>query len=528
MALACFKVGMISASQLNTYLFCPRLLFLEAVLGCEGSNVESEEGRFLHDKLASEEVYVENLELGLCGNVDVLQEDGVPIEYKRGKPLSDGFPWPGHAIQLCALGMLLEFVEGNEVPYGYIWYNMSRERVRVEFNEAIREETRQTLAKAQALLAQNILPEPLTNRKACLGCNQYRNCLPDELQATQPPPEAQMILAPHIEGQAVYVDRPGSKLSIKAGSLVISAVGTEEPVTVGLARINQVVIQQPAHCTSGFLEACTKQKIPIMLLDFSGRWQGCMQGNVTRNVLTRLRQYQQLTDPDVALSLAKVLMQAKLTNQRVWLRRHLGTDHPSVEALNRILKGLNRAEANNSLLGMEGEAARHYFQGLSEMVDSKTGIQWQGRHKHPSPDPMNSLLSFGYSTLMQQAVTGCHLAGLDPYLGFYHGLKHGKPSLALDLMEIYRTPVVDATVLGFLNRGQCSADDFEIEGSTCRLKPAARKAFMQSLFERLRTPVKHPVFGYSTTYQRAIHVEARLLSYALLSGIDLWKPFTWR
>jgi CRISPR-associated protein Cas1 len=519
---------MISASQLNTYLFCSRLLFLEAVLGCEGSNIESEEGRFLHDKLASEEVYVESAELALCGKVDVLRDDGIPIEYKRGKPLPDGSPWPGHTIQLCALAMLLETVEGQSIPHGYIWYNMSRERLRVSFNEELREKTRQTLTKAQALLNQNIVPEPLANRKACLGCNQYRNCLPDELQATTPPPEAQTILAPHVEGQPVYVDRAGSKLSIREGSLIVSAVGNEDTVNIGLARINQVVIQQPANCTSSFLEACAKQKIPVMFLDFAGRWQACIQGNVTRNVLTRLRQYQQLTDPEVNLTLAKTLIQAKITNQRVWLRRHLGTDHPSVEALSRILKSLNRVEAISSLLGVEGEAARHHYQGLSEMINAETGIEWLGRHKHPSPDPLNSLLSFGYSILMQQAVTACHLAGLDPYLGFYHGLKHGKPSLALDLMEIYRTPVVDATVLGFLNRGQCSADDFEIEGSLCTLKTAARKAFMHSLFERLRTPVKHPVFGYSTTYQRAIHVEARLLSYALLSGLDLWKPFTWR
>lgn len=519
---------MISASQLNSYLFCPRLLFLEAVLGCEGSNLESEEGRFLHDKLASEEVYVESQELALCGRVDVLQEDGVPIEYKRGKPLPDNSPWPGHAVQLCALGMLLETTTGHPVPSGYIWYNMSRERITVQFDGRLKAETRQTIAQAQALLSQNILPEPLTNRKACLGCNQYRNCLPDELQATQPPPEAQTILAPHIEGQAIYVDRPGSKLSIKDGSLIISAVGNEESRSIGLARINQVVIQQPANCTSSFLEACTKLKIPVMLLDFSGRWQGCIQGPPTRNVLTRLRQYQQLTNSDTSLILAKTLIQAKLINQRVWLRRHLGTDHPSVKALVRTLKTLNRAETSASLLGMEGESSKNYFQGFSEMVNAQTGIQWKGRHKHPSPDPLNSLLSFGYSILMQQVITGCHLAGLDPYLGFYHGLKHGKPSLALDLMEIYRTPVVDATVLGFLNRGQCSAEDFELEGSTCKLKQTARKAFMSSLFERLRTPVKHPVFGYSTTYQRAIHVEARLFSYALLSGLDLWKPFTWR
>jgi CRISPR-associated endonuclease Cas1/CRISPR-associated protein Cas4 len=518
---------MISASQLNTYLFCPRLLFLEAVLGCEGSNIESEEGRFLHDKLASEEVYVESPELGLCGRVDVLQDDGVPIEYKRGKPMSNGQPWDGHAIQLCALAMLLETVDGEVVPFGYIWYNLSRERRKVLINDELREKTLKTIAKAQTLLNQNTVPEPVSNRKACLGCNQYRNCLPDELQATQPPPESQTILAPHVEGQPVYIDRPGSKLSIRNESLIISAADAET-ISIGLARINQIVIQQPSHCTSSFLEACAKYKIPVMFLDYSGRWQAQLQGAPTRNVLTRLKQYEQLTNPDIKLTLAKTLIQAKITNQRVWLRRHLGTDHGSVEALSRILKAISSAENPNSLLGMEGEAARHHFQGLSDMIRKESGIEWLGRHKHPSPDPLNSLLSFGYSILMQQAATACHLSGLDPHLGFYHGLKHGKPALALDLMEIYRTPVVDAVVLAFLNRGQCGPNDFEIEGSMCKLKPAARKAFVQSLFERLRTSVKHPVFGYNTTYQRAIHVEARLLSYALLSGLDLWKPFTWR
>lgn len=179
-------------------------------------------------------------------------------------------------------------------------------------------------------------------------------------------------------------------------------------------------------------------------------------------------------------------------------------------------------------MGIEGEAAKNYYAGFSRMLGEDAPFQWLGRQKHPNPDPINSLLSFGYALLMQQVMTGCELAGLDPYLGFYHGLKHGKPSLALDLMEIYRTPVVDAAVLGFLNRRQCAPSDFEIVGSSCTMKPNVRKAFVQALFERLRTSIKHPTFGYDTLYQRAIHVEARLLNYALLSGLDLWKPFRWR
>lgn len=496
-------------------------------MGCEGSNIPSEEGRLLHDKLASDEVYVEDTELGLCGKVDVYRDDHVPIEYKRGKPLPGGEPWPGHAIQLCALGLLLSKVEKTDIEYGYIWYNLSRERIRVNFTN-LQEQALTTLQKAKALLSSERLPEPLSNRKACIGCNQYRNCLPDELQATQAPPEAKTILAPHVEGQGLYIDKPGAKIFVKAGNITVSHADEGKAVSIGVARVNQVIIQQPSHCTSSFLEICSKEKIPVMLLDFSGRWQGSLLGAPGRNVLVRLKQYEMLNDLPVRLQLSKTLMRAKLTNQRVWLRRHLGPEHDSCQILSRILKQIERAESLEQLLGMEGEAAKHHYAGFSEMVKNCSGIAWQGRHKHPSPDPLNSLLSFGYSILMQQVLTGCHLTGLDPYLGFYHGLKHGKPSLALDLMEIYRTPVVDATVLGFLNRGQCTDEDFEIQGSSCLLKGKVRKAFISSLFERLRSEVKHPTFGYSTTYQRAIHVEARLFSYGLLSGLDLWKPFTWR
>lgn len=498
----------------------------------EGSNANSEEGNYLHDKLASEEVYVEAPEYNLCGKIDVLTEgvsgEKVPIEYKRGSPMDDGQPWPGHAMQLCALGLLLETLENARVDYGYIWYNQTRQRIKVVLTEELRQKTLETIQQAQAVLDSEKLPEPLTNRKACLGCNQYHNCLPDEIQGTPRPEAARTIIAPHIEGQAVYIDRPGSKLSVKNGSLMISAAGQDEAVTIGIERVNQIVIQQGANCTSGFLEACARHKIPIMFLDWNGRWQASLQGPMGRNVFVRLKQYQQLQQEDVRLVLAKQLVRAKLTNQRTWLRRHLGTDHPTSEALARILKTLDAAETINSLMGMEGEAARYFYDGLSEMVKPQSDILWQGRHKHPSPDPLNSLLSYGYSILLGQVQTGCHLAGLDPHLGFYHGLKHGKPALVLDLMEIYRTPVVDAAVVGFINRGQCSAEDFDIEGSTCRLKPAPRKAFIQTLFERLNSSIKHPVFGYKTTYQRAIHVEARLFSYALTSGLDIWQPFTWR
>jgi CRISP-associated protein Cas1 len=520
---------MVTASQLSTFLFCPRRLFLEAVLGERGTNEPSEEGRYLHDKLASEELYLESDTLGLCGKLDVLHEEGIPVEYKRGQPRPDGTPWPAHTIQLCAMGLLMEDVYQQPISYGYLWYNLIRQRLRIPFDADLREKTLQTLSKARALLSDaQTLPPPIDNRKACLGCNQYHNCLPDESQGRTDLAGEKRILAPHTEGQPLYLDRAGSRLYVRQGTLRISHPEEASDRVIGLERINHIILQQPVHCSSGFLEECLKRGTAVGILDYAGRWAGTLVGPPGRNVLVRQAQFRQFEMPETRLVLSQTLVQAKCHNQRVYLRRHLGPEEQPVSGMTALLKKIPHAKSLGELMGLEGNMARLFFEGYEGLIKETQGFEWSGRNKRPAPDPLNALLSFGYSILMNQAATACHLAGLDPYLGFYHGLKHGKPALALDLMEIFRTPIVDATVLGFINRGQCKPDDFETIGSSCRLKEATRKLFVKTLFERLQEPIKHPIFGYECTYQRAIHIEARLVSYALLSGLDLWRPFTWR
>lgn len=528
--------NMVSASQLNTYWFCPRLLFLEGVLGFTGSNIESEEGRFLHDKLASEEVYLSSDALGLHGKVDVLTSENIPIEYKRGKPFNQNTPWEGHAVQCCAMGLLLEHVHQRPVTFGYIWYAGNRQRIKVEFSQELRERTIATLQKARNLLHQTKqLPAPIENLKACMGCNQFNNCLPQECLETEKTNSAkevqtskQKVLAPHTEGQPLYIDKPGSKLALKDGKLVLSHWDSE-PFSIGLERVNQIIIGGASSCSSALLEACARQDIPVAFLGFNGSYQGSLHNGNGKNVLLRIEQIEQFRNAEKALQFAKVLVKAKVINQRVLLRRHLGPSHEKVRRLKAIIESIERASSAAQLMGIEGDAAKQYFEAFFECVQQeKSGLNWLKRKKHPSPDPLNSLLSFGYSILTQQALAGCHLAGLDPYLGFYHGIKHGKPALALDIMEVFRTPFVDSVVLGFVNRKQCGPEDFEMHGSACIMKESVRKAFVKALFERLREPVKHPVYGYTCSYQRAIHIEARMLGFALLSGQHLWKPFQWR
>ncbi|MBU6197182.1 MAG: CRISPR-associated endonuclease Cas1 [Cyanobacteria bacterium REEB446] len=520
---------MITSSQLNTYLFCPRLLFLEAVLGCTSSNEPSEEGRLLHDKLSPNEVFLESSELGLKGSIDVVENENIPIEYKRGKPFDKNKPWDEHAVQLCSLALLMESNHIEEkVPFGYIWYNAARRRVIVDINDSLREKTLTTIKDCLRLLESSTLPPVHQNRKKCTGCNQLPNCLPDEFNIEKEKNEQSLskILSPNIEGQFIYIDNYGSKVSRKEDLIQVTSIDGEKK-TVGAGMVNQIVIQQPTNLTSGFLELCGKENIPIAILDYSGKWQGSFHGPMTKNVLTRTKQYQIFQDPEISLIYAKILIEAKIINQRVWLRRYLGKDHLISQKLQNIITRLNSAKSSLELLGYEGEAAKVYFSAFEELLKD-TDFTWAGRKKHPSTDPVNSLLSFGYSLLLQQVITACYLGGLDPYLGFLHGTKHGKPSLALDLMEIYRTPIIDSAVIGFIKRKQCEPKDFEYLGESCVIKQSTRKDFVQTLVERFKDEIIHPIFKYKTSYQRSIHVEARLLAFSLLSKQEDWKPFTWR
>jgi CRISPR-associated protein Cas1 len=241
---------------------------------------------------------------------------------------------------------------------------------------------------------------------------------------------------------------------------------------------------------------------------------------------------------------AKAFVVGKLTNMRTLLMRHnrkLNSEvvERAVERLAATLQQIDalrpdgkpppdpsRPQADTAwgrLLGLEGSGSAAYFGVLGILL--KQNLGFEKRVRRPPTDPVNALLSFGYTLLTNQVASAVNLVGLDPYVGFLHGSKYGKPALALDLVEEFRPLVVDSLVLTLINNRVLQHDDFEETLGTYRLTDAGRKRFSEKYEERLNASLKHPTFDYQTTYRKGIEVQVRLLAKWLTGEASEYIPF---
>jgi CRISPR-associated protein Cas1 len=162
------------------------------------------------------------------------------------------------------------------------------------------------------------------------------------------------------------------------------------------------------------------------------------------------------------------------------------------------------------------------------MLTADLGFELNGRNRRPPRDPVNALLSLGYALLAKELTIAAAGAGLDPLRGFYHQPRHGKPGLALDLMEEFRPLLADSTVLGVINQGTITPTDFLVHPTGVSLNPAARRRFILAYQRRLEQQVTHPIFGYRISYRRILDVQARLLGRVLLGEIPEYPAFRTR
>jgi CRISPR-associated protein Cas1 len=194
-----------------------------------------------------------------------------------------------------------------------------------------------------------------------------------------------------------------------------------------------------------------------------------------------------------------------------------------------------------TLLGIEGNAARLYFGAFSGMLKPKqrpdntadtANAPWhfdfEGRNRRPPRDPINALLSFAYSLLTKDLSVIAQITGFDPYLGFYHQPRYGRPSLALDVMEEFRPIIADSVVLSVINNGVLSPSDFIQSGPSFALSPTGRKKFIHAYEGRLDSEITHPIFGYRISYRRILEVQLRLLGRFLTDEIANYPAFTTR
>lgn len=267
-----------------------------------------------------------------------------------------------------------------------------------------------------------------------------------------------------------------------------------------------------------------------------GRFLARVQGPENGNVLLRREQYRWADDPAKSVEVARLSVAAKVANSRAVLQRDKrnhgdGESQQLAKAIDKLAVNLRRVRYSESVeeaMGVEGDAAATYFRVFDALLRG-SGFAFGGRVRRPPTNPVNALLSFVYSLITQECVSALQGVGLDPYVGFLHKDRPGRPSLALDLLEEFRAPWADRFVLTLVNRRQVQLTDFVTEASgAVRLKDEPRKKLLTAYQERKQKKVKHPYFDEQVPIGLLPHCQAMLLARHLRGDTEFYAPYVVR
>ena len=517
--------------MLAQYAYCPRLAYLEWVQKEWKDNYFTEHGNFVHRRVdayseATDSPVTRSLNLaapkeGLVTKLDVLEQFegvGTPVEYKRGKVPSDG-PSLSELVQLCAQALVLQ-ENGWECTSGYLYYSGSKSRHEVVFDQALIETTRDLHRQMKVSFAQASIPQPLINDRRCDDCSLNSICLPEEVNFLRRNSEnVRPLWASHEEGYPLHVTEHGAKVGVSGEELTVKKQG-ELLGKARLAETSEVCIHGNSQVSTQALRACARIGVPVLFFSYGNWFTASLTGLPHKNVELRQAQFRAAFDSQKSLEISRCFVTSKIANQRVLLRRNSQKLPGSVlEEMKRLRIKSTQATSLESLLGIEGLAARFFFESFPTMLKVE-GIQFHGRNRRPPADPLNAVLSFCYAVLAKEATVALHSIGLDPYQGFFHQSRYGRPSLALDLMEEFRPLIADSVTLTLFNTKRLQAEDFFYAGDGCSLKQRAKKTLLTAFEQRMSEELTHPVFGYRVSYRRALTLQARLLARYLLGELD--------
>ncbi|MBN2429345.1 MAG: CRISPR-associated endonuclease Cas1 [Deltaproteobacteria bacterium] len=547
----------IPVRMLNEFVYCHRLGYQMWVQGEFAHSADTIDGGIKHrhvDKgggetlpVAPEEeteiharsVSLSSDRLGITAKMDLVEGQGAmvrPVDYKRGKrPHVAGGVYEPERVQLCAQGLLLR-EHGYVCEGGEIYFVASRERVPVAFDNELVATTLHAITDFRTLARSGQIPPPLEESVKCPRCSLAGICLPDEVRflgqaGAEPRPIMAAVdsaLPLYIQSSRAYVRKKGERISIEEER--------QEVASAAFGDVSQLVLFGSGSLTTPTLHECLRRQIPVTWLSYGGWFLGHTVSTGHRNVEVRTRQYRASFDENSCLHLARRLTAGKIANCRTLLKRNWkGADadvKPVLQALRRGAAAALRARALDQLLGIEGTAANSYFSAFSGMLSRAEGeplaFDLTGRNRRPPLDPVNALLSFAYAMLVREWTVALSAVGLDPYRGYYHQPRFGRPALALDMMEPFRPLVADSTVLMVINNGEIRTEDFVHAAGACNLKDRARKGFIAAFERRLNQEVTHPIFRYKVSYRRLLEVQSRLLIRYLNDEIPQYPVFMTR
>jgi CRISPR-associated protein Cas1 len=571
------------ARMLNEFVYCPRLFFYEWVESVFAHSSDTVEGALRHEKLgekqealppadeSAERIHSRSVTLtseahGLIATIDLVEGNGgavSPVDYKHGAPRQSAGAleaWPADRAQVCAQALILRD-NGYRCDEAIVYYNATKQRVRVPIDEALVTQTRDAIARARAVAEAGVIPPPLVDSPKCPRCSLVGICLPDETRAAtgwrEPAADESVQLrlfdtAPSDVVPAAVVGeeirrlvparddlRPlyvtGYNFTIGKSHDVLQVRERGQLVQeVRIREISQVSVFGNVTVTAGAVQALCEAERPIAYFSTGGWFYGLTQGLGLKNVFLRRDQFRRADDELFCLRLAQQIVASKIRNQRTLLQRnHVEPPARVLEMLKRLSRQVFNVDGLDALLGVEGTAAHYYFSHFGGMLKADEGAEvpvfdFTARNRRPPRDPVNALLSLGYSLLTRDLTITCHAVGFDPFIGFYHQPRFGRPALALDLMEGFRPLIVDSAVITAINTRMVTRDDFIQVGPSVALTPRGRKRFITAYEQRMDTLVTHPLFGYRVNYRRVLEIQARLLARVVTGELAKYPGFETR
>lgn len=328
----------------------------------------------------------------------------------------------------------------------------------------------------------------------------------------------------------LYLVEQGATLRKDGDVLVITKDG-QTLAKVQAIKVEQVVVLGNINLTTPVIHFLLQQGVDCVFCSSFGKYHGRLFSSESGFGLLRQNQLKAVMDPTRKLNIAREIVRGKLTNQRTLLLRYQ-REKPSTEleqAVNGIhasLERLDKEKTADALQGLEGHASALYYLAFKGLLRQELGFE--ARVRRPPTDPVNSLLSFGYTLLTYAMHSAVHVVGLDPFLGFLHALRYSRPSLALDLIEEFRSIIVDSVVLRAVNTGVITPHDFRPPEESERgvfLTEDGIKKFIQQFEERMLTQVFHPLDGIRVTYRRCLELQARRMAHAVMGQAQAYEPF---
>ncbi len=333
----------------------------------------------------------------------------------------------------------------------------------------------------------------------------------------------------------LYVTTPESYLS-KDGMNVVISVNQQEVFRIPIINIEAIVTFGYMGASPGLMKLCTDSGVSLTFLSPNGRFVSRVQGQTKGNVLLRKAQYRLADDQTWSLHLAQLMVAGKIQNYRNVLRRYLrdyGENPEVLTAANTLdiqKRDALRAKDRAELMGIEGLAANHYFAAFPNLIlQQKADFPFNGRNRRPPKDAVNAMLSLAYTLVANDTAAALETVGLDPYVGFFHTLRPGRTSLALDVMEELRAYLGDRFVLSLINRRQVAADDFMYQGEKgVVMTDKGRRIFLTAWQNRKRELIVHPYLNEKMPVGLLPYVQAMLLARYVRNDIDDYPVFLFK